>query len=103
MIQMYLIDAGYIAEIAASAEEALARPDATDYDVVVSDVHMGQMNGFAFLKELRSRRADQNTILMTDDPLTIAEAQKAGISGFIAKPFKAKDLVQKIAEILGDG
>jgi len=48
-----------------SAEEALSSPQLPGYDAIVSDYHMGGMDGIAFLKAVRERYGDLPFILFT--------------------------------------
>lgn len=49
-----LIDAGYLVATAANAEEAMAEALANRPDIIVSDVLMGDVDGFAFCRQVRS-------------------------------------------------
>ena len=48
-----------------SAPDALEKMQNTSYDAVVSDYQMAEMDGIAFLKEVRSRFGDIQFILFT--------------------------------------
>ncbi|HEV8673349.1 MAG TPA: response regulator [Methylomirabilota bacterium] len=67
---------------------ALARIAATDYDAIVTDVKMPGMDGLTLLAEIRRRRPDTPTLLITghaDHELAI-RALRAGAYDYIPKP-----------------
>lgn len=80
-------------------DELKARP----FDLVIADWNMKQMSGLELLAEMRAddKLADIPFLLVTgeDDQEIIMEAIKAGINGFMTKPYKAKDLSEKIDRI----
>jgi two-component system chemotaxis response regulator CheY len=83
---------------------ALNRMRTTRYQLVISDWNMKPMSGLDLLKHIRSEQsfADVRFLLMTGSPsldLALA-AETAGADGFIAKPFTAQGLIDKINELL---
>src|SRR5262245_51034273 len=54
---------GFVSDHASDGEEALRLAKETDYDVVLLDVVMPELDGFSVLKELR-KRGDPAAILM---------------------------------------
>src|SRR5438045_9209051 len=53
-------------ETADSAAAALARIDASEYEAIVTDIKMPGMDGLALLAEIRARRPDTPTLMITD-------------------------------------
>lgn len=73
-----------------------------DIGLIVSDWTMPGTDGFAFLKAAREIKPDVPFFMLTGN-LTQAYVQKAldaGVDGFIAKPFRPRDLQHKIHRIL---
>lgn len=71
-------------------------------DVVLLDVIMPKVSGLEALKSIRLVSTDVFILMVTanTDQETVSEAVKAGISGYIIKPFNAKkvlDTVQLLA------
>lgn len=90
------------------AEEGLAalhRVAEHPFHLIIADVQMPGMDGFEFLKELRSKPESRDipTILVTGDE-TIATREKAfqlGADDFITKPFDYADFLPRVRRFLG--
>jgi DNA-binding NtrC family response regulator len=87
--------AGYATTEAASAEEALALVDggAESFDLVMSDVRMGEMDGLQLLAELQTRHPDLPVVLVTafGDVEGAMAATQAGAWDYLAKPFNLEE------------
>jgi len=85
-----LEDAGYAVVDAGSAEEGLALFEAAPTDLVLLDVVLPGINGYAACARLRALPAgrDVPVIVMTglDDRSSILEAYESGATDFITKP-----------------
>lgn len=91
---------------ALNGNEALKEIKNKKFDLILSDWNMPEMDGLAFLKEVRSSEGYLKTIpfiMVTAEskPQNIIEAKKSGISNYIVKPFNATTLKQKIDSVLG--
>lgn len=81
---------GHEADEAASGVEALALFDEAEYDLVLSDVMMPDMNGFDLLAQLQPRTGDRVPVVILsshDDPDGIEAAIYAGAFDYLLKPF----------------
>jgi PAS domain S-box-containing protein len=58
-------DRGYSVDTALSARDVLQQGNLRDYDAIISDYQMPEMDGIAFLKEVRSQSIDTPFILFT--------------------------------------
>ena len=79
---------GVTVDTADSATAALQRIGALDCDAIVTDIKMPGMDGFALLAEIRSRRPDTPTLMITghgEHALAIG-ALRGGAYDFIQKP-----------------
>src|SRR3989475_1812291 len=75
-------------DTADSAAAALDRIAVRDYDAIVTDIKMPGMDGFALLSEIRARRPDTPTLMITghgEHALAIG-ALRGGAYDFIQKP-----------------
>ena len=71
-------------------------------NIILLDVIMPKVSGIEALKSIRLVSANVSILMVTanKDQETVTEAVKAGISGYIIKPFNAKkvlDTVQQVA------
>ncbi len=101
MLTTVLEKNGYVVTGAADGTEALSILESRQYDVILCDVRMPQMDGLAFLKKTADRKIDTTTIVMsaygTID--TAVEAMKLGAADYISKPFKPDEILLKLAQV----
>jgi DNA-binding NtrC family response regulator len=74
----------------------------TDFDMVISDVEMPQLSGFELLKKMKGCFPDKIFIIMSGDPSNEESALQFGADGFLAKPFKLKDLFEIVQLFMKD-
>jgi CheY-like chemotaxis protein len=98
---------GWDVSIAASGAEGLVKAADEQPDVILLDVMMPDMDGIETYRALQSNPVTQAipVILMTAKVQAAEQRQFAelGVSGIIAKPFKAMKLPSQIAQTLGWG
>ena len=74
-----------------------------EIDFVISDWNMPNMTGLELLKAIRNdaKLKDLPVLLVTAEALkeNVLEAVKAGVNGYIVKPFTAETLKEKIDSI----
>jgi signal transduction histidine kinase len=97
-----LRDAGYIVDLAADGEEALARVRTQQFDLVICDLKMPRLDGQSFYRALdeASPGLAHRVIFVTGDVAgTDAEAflEESGCR-FLAKPFRLGDLLRAVRE-----
>lgn len=95
MLQVMLNKAGYNAETAADGVEGLDLMEKNDFDFILCDLKMPNMDGMSFLKKSRETYPEQTFIMMsaygTID--TALEAMKIGAYDYISKPFKQDEVL----------
>ena len=101
LLQMYLEKDGYAVTLAADGGQGLDKFRAIKPDLVLLDVMMPVMDGWAVCKAIR---AEGNTpVIMltakgeTDDKVT---GLKAGADDYVTKPFEMKELLARIEAVL---
>ena len=94
---------GYEVETANSAEEAIVL-DIPSYDLLLLDVMMGEMSGFALAKKLK---ADERTSNIPIIFLTARDTENDTVTGFnlgaddyISKPFSIREVQVRIRAVL---
>jgi two-component system chemotaxis response regulator CheY len=92
-------------EEASDGTEALAKLQAGNFDLVISDWNMEPMTGLQLLQHVRADAKLKATpfIMVTAESKTenVIVAKQAGVSNYIVKPFNAETLRSKIQKVLG--
>ena len=101
----YLHGRGHEVWKASDGGEALLLMEAACVDMVLSDIHMPNMNGIAFLKEIRERYPDLPVILMTayGTVETAVAALRNRAYDYLKKPFQLAELQGCIERIEKNG
>jgi len=99
-IRMYhsniLKSAGFNVEEAINGVEALEKTLKSPFDLYIVDINMPKLNGYEFLKELRSLDIEQKPVIMISTEAEEHDKQKALIYGanyYIVKPVKPEYLI----------
>ena len=90
MLQQSILEsAGYLVDLAVSAEEALERARQKEYSLFLVDVEMPGMDGFAFIERIRADGAlrDIPAILVTSlaSPEAVKRGEAVGAQGYMIK------------------
>lgn len=76
----------------------------TPYDVVITDWYMPRTSGIELLRAIRQgpERAETPVLVLTGHVTTarVVEAIEAGANGFVAKPFVAPSLCEKVLRLV---
>lgn len=104
MIGLLLKHAGYDVSTADSAKSALRLARDKNYDLVISDIGMPEMNGYELAEALRGLTSYSNTPMIAvtgyseyDDR---GRAIKAGFNVHLTKPIEPADLLNLMNELL---
>ncbi|MGK5111467.1 response regulator [Geodermatophilus sp. CPCC 205506] len=92
-----LEDEGYDVAEAASGEEAVALVATATPDLMVVDLMLGSMDGFAVIREVR-REHDLPIIVVSAraDTHDIVAALEAGADDYVTKPFQVKEITARL-------
>ena len=75
-----------------------------NFDLIITDVNMPNMDGLTFIKELRQLKSYSDTpvLVLTTERGDIIKKQgkEAGASGWIIKPFVEEQLLQAVKIVL---
>ncbi len=100
MLTALLEKAGYAVTVAADGVDGLSILESKAFDLILCDVRMPRMDGLSFLKQITEQGLNSTTIVMsaygTID--TAVEAMKLGAVDYISKPFKADEILLKLAQ-----
>jgi DNA-binding NtrC family response regulator len=98
---------GYNVEIFVEPKQALARMQEKKFDIVVTDIRMGELDGLQVLENVMARSPETKVIMITGYATidTAREAVAKGAFDFIAKPFRIgtiRDTIIKASKALKD-
>ena len=101
LLQLYLEKEGYAVTVADDGAQGLAKFRAIRPDLVLLDVMMPVMDGWAVCKSIRAD-GDTPVIMLTaksetDDKIT---GLKAGADDYITKPFEMREVLARIEAVL---
>lgn len=93
---------GYEMTTASNGPEALTAVSQHDFDCIISDYAMPDMNGLAFLEQLREQGKQVPFLMITGYPtIEIAvEVMKRGAYDYITKPLQLEDVRIKVERAL---
>ena len=101
LLQLYLEKEGYAVTVAGDGGQGLAKFRAIKPDLVLLDVMMPVMDGWAVCKTIRSESRTPVIMLTAkgelDDKIT---GLKAGADDYITKPFEMRELIARIEAVL---
>ncbi len=93
---------GIIADLADTAEEALELVRHYDYDLVVAELTLPEMDGADFVRRLRIGRNAVPVLIMSSNPRPEAriKAFNAGADDVLGKPFDSAELMARMRAIV---
>jgi PAS domain S-box-containing protein len=100
VVSYMLEDIGLSVDVAANGEEALAMVRGDDYDLVLMDMQMPELDGLAATRAMHALPGRETLVIVAltanafDDDR--AKCLAAGMSDFIAKPFKPDVMFDKL-------
>jgi two-component system, chemotaxis family, chemotaxis protein CheY len=100
--------AGFAVEQAINGIEAMEKVLSEPFDLVIVDVNMPRMDGFTFLRSLRSGApgtATLPTLMISTESGTqdVAEARAVGANFYLVKPVSETELVRHVCALTGAG
>lgn len=92
---------GYPVVTAANGADGLRYTEQSAPALILLDMRMPIMDGWAFTDELRTRGATPPIVVMTAAQDARRWAQEIGATGHLAKPFDLHDLLDVVARLYG--
>jgi two-component system response regulator HydG len=101
--ECFLADEGYEVTTAKNYEEAIAKIDASDFDLIFADIILGGQSGIDVLREIKRRELACPVIMITGDPSAESAhiAFQLGAFGHISKPVNQEKLLHLAKTALG--
>jgi two-component system, OmpR family, response regulator len=96
---------GFVADTVSSAEHADAALKVSDFDLVILDIGLPGIDGFAWLKRLRRRGGQQAVLVLTarDAVADRVHGLTLGADDYLAKPFATEELIARVSALARRG
>lgn len=93
---------GYDVDTAENGKEAFFKIQKNNYDVIVTDLRMPELDGMTLIDRIRQLKENLKIVIITAFGTfkTYKQAKDAGVTMFLNKPVRAKDLKEAISQIL---
>lgn len=100
-VELELRHEGYEADKVGSGREGLSKAEGGEYDLMLLDIMLPELNGFEVLRRLR-KTSDLPVILLTarDDVMDKVAGLDGGADDYITKPFAIEELLARIRLVL---
>jgi DNA-binding response OmpR family regulator len=104
-LEQGLREEAFEVERARDGDEALAKAEATPFDLILLDYMLPMKSGLEVAATLRARGARTPILMLTarDAPEDIRDGRAAGVDDYLGKPFRFDDLLRRIHALVGDG
>lgn len=103
-VSFTLENAAYCVDKAIDGQDALERLQQGQYALIITDLHMPNLDGIGLIKAIRAKPEHQFTpiLFLTTESQTSRkdEARAAGATGWIVKPFVPEKLVAVVQKLI---
>ncbi|TMG24671.1 MAG: GAF domain-containing protein [Chloroflexi bacterium] len=98
-----LAQLGYGADLAGDGLQAIEALEREEYDVVLMDVQMPELDGLAATRQIRARWPDRSTTIVAMTANAMAGDREAclaaGMDDYVSKPIRPKELAAALARV----
>ena len=103
LVKHKLVEQGYAVFTAANGLQALQSVKAQIPDLIILDVNMPDMNGYAFIQEKNKvpEYVKIPVVMLTASKETAPLFKRYGVKGYLLKPIDMQELLKKVAEVVG--
>ncbi len=93
---------GYAVDVAYDGEDGYSTASADEYDVIISDVMMPEMNGYEMVTKLRGDGNKTPVLMLTakDQERDVIKGLDTGADDYLAKPFAFGVLLARVRALL---
>lgn len=93
---------GYKCEVASSGREGLDRLTKQEFNIVLTDLKMPDMDGMEVLRQVKKHSAEAEVIMMTaySSVETAVEAMQKGAATYLKKPLNIRELRQVVENVV---
>lgn len=104
VVSFTLENEGYNVKVGIDGKDALKFLDGSSIDLIITDLHMPNMNGIELIKEVRAMKQYKRIpiLFLTTESQAAKkmEAKEAGATGWIIKPFVPGKLLAALKKVL---
>ncbi|MCM8796235.1 MAG: response regulator [Candidatus Omnitrophica bacterium] len=107
-LQKLLKKEGYVAVIVKSGREAIEKVKEIDFDLIIADVRMPQLDGIETIKEIRAYLENQDKKLIPEVIITgyadldkYQTAMDLEVTDYLYKPFDNEEFLKIIKKTIG--
>ena len=101
LLKEYLVNEGFIISTADSAITAHKKMKILDFDLIILDVMMPEIDGFEFTNQIRETSQTPIILLTAKSEIdSKIEGLEIGADDYVTKPFNPKELLLRINSIL---
>ncbi len=101
-LDVFLSKEGYQVSDAKNGKQAVKMIQKNDYDLILSDIRLGDITGLEVLREAKRKNSDSVVIMISAYSTTeiAVEAMNEGAYDFVPKPFDNSELKHTIQKAL---
>lgn len=102
LLKFNVEQAGFETGVAYDGLEAVQKAEEGDFDLIILDLMLPEMDGTEVCKHLRSNKIDTPILMLTakDDEIDKILGLELGADDYLTKPFSPKEVVARIKAIL---
>jgi len=95
-------DMGFVTERAYDGAEALKKFDSGQFDLVITDIKMPNMDGVELMRRIKERSARVAVVAITGYGTSDTESQllAEGMDGYLEKPFRLAKIEEVVRRVL---
>lgn len=105
LLRQGLTEESHVVTVALDGREGLSIAETGSFDLIVLDVMLPGVDGFAIVRHLRSRKQQTPVLLLTarDSTRDVVEGLNAGADDFLTKPFSFDELFARVRAVARRG
>ncbi|HLR62989.1 MAG TPA: response regulator transcription factor [Lentibacillus sp.] len=102
LLKFNIEQAGFETDVAYDGTEAITKTKSADFDLIVLDLMLPEMDGMEVCKHLRANKIDTPILMLTakDEEFDKVLGLEIGADDYLTKPFSLKEVVARIKAIL---
>lgn len=101
VVELTFMEGDFEVEAVGDGDEALAKLESRQFDVVIADVHMPGADGFEICRQAKERYPETPVLLLvgTFEPFEEESAREVGADAYLKKPFDSQELMRLVESL----